>query len=135
MPILTSVSGGSLDFLIDTHVLVWVSEDSSRLSRDARAAIVEPRNRLWLSAVTAWEFADLRARHRLPEVADLDTLIRIMRLTTLDVPADIWRRAAALPYHHGDPMDRMLVAHAIEIDMTLITADITIQGYPLKTLW
>lgn len=135
MVILTNVFGGSLDLLIDTHVLIWVVEDSHRLSAHARDTLLDPDHRLFASGIVAWEFADLRGRSRLPALADLATVIDLLGLRLLDVPADLWRRAESLPNLHGDPMDRMLIAHAINADLPLLTADATIRSYPLRTLW
>ena len=49
--------------------------------------------------------------------------------------SDLWTMAGALPPIHGDPVDRMLIAHAISLDDILITADKTIRRYPVRTLW
>lgn len=130
-----NVSGGNLDLLIDTHVLIWAVEASPRLRASAREMLVDPVNRLYASAVTAWEFADLRARNRLPTIADFAVVIDLLALRLLDVPADLWRLARDLPNLHGDPLDRMLVAHAINADLPILTADETIRGYPVRTLW
>ncbi|WP_205617406.1 PIN domain-containing protein [Pelomicrobium methylotrophicum] len=45
------------------------------------------------------------------------------------------RHLAALPSIHRDPFDRMLICHAIEQGMILVTPDTTIQRYPIRTLW
>jgi PIN domain nuclease of toxin-antitoxin system len=41
----------------------------------------------------------------------------------------------ALPRHHGDPFDRMLIAQAAKEDLTILTADRAFSSYPVKTLW
>lgn len=127
--------GGSLDLLIDTHVLIWAVEGSRRLSSRARDALVEPTNRLLVSGVTAWEFADLKARGRLPVLADFATVAEMLSLVILDVPAELWKLADGLPNLHGDPTDRMVIAHTIFADLTLVTADATIRSYPIRSLW
>ena len=121
--------------LLDTHVLIWFSAGSQLLSRVARAAIESADNRLFLSAVTAWEYSDLLARGRIGPIGAIDTLRDALEFAVLDFPADLWRRAADLPPLHRDPVDRMLVAHAMVGDFTLVTADETIRRYPVKTLW
>ena len=130
-----SVSGRNLELLIDTHALIWMVEGSRRMSVTAKHAIVDPGNRLFISAVTAWDFADLRARNRLPAISDFSMVVDLLAPTVLDLPADLWRLAARLPNLHGDPADRMLITHAIHADMTLVTADVTMQGYPVRHLW
>jgi PIN domain nuclease of toxin-antitoxin system len=44
-------------------------------------------------------------------------------------------RAAALPLHHRDPFDRMLIAQAQVEDMTLVSADLTFNQYEVSLLW
>lgn len=34
-----------------------------------------------------------------------------------------------------DPVDRMLIAHAIHADLTLVSADETMRRYPVRSLW
>lgn len=123
-----------MDLLIDTHVLVWVSE-GDKLTRKAADALEDPDNRLFVSEVTAWEFADLRARGRLPAAVTLAPILQALACEVLPLPASLWTLAADLPQHHGDPVDRMLVAHTIDAGLTLITADRTIPRYPIRTLW
>ncbi|KQN26457.1 hypothetical protein ASE86_10140 [Sphingomonas sp. Leaf33] len=124
-----------MDLLIDTHALIWAVEGSRRLSSRAHGAIVDPANRLLVSGVTAWEFADLKARGRLPVLARFAVVAELLSLTILDVPGDLWMLADSLPNLHGDPTDRMLIAHTLHADLTLLTADATVQGYPIRTLW
>ena len=124
-----------MDLLIDTHALIWAVEGSRRLSAQARDALLDPANKLFASGVTAWEFADLRARRRLPALANLQVVIDLLSLTVLDVPSDLWKLADSLPDLHGDPTDRMLIAHASHSDLTLMTADATIRSSPIRTLW
>ncbi|MEH3102033.1 type II toxin-antitoxin system VapC family toxin [Sphingomonas adhaesiva] len=124
-----------MDLLIDTHVIVWIMEGSSRLSKLARLAVTDPGSRPIVSAMTAWEFADLRSRGRLPATASLATALAIFDIRILDLPAELWSLADGLPNLHGDPVDRMLIAHALHAGLTLVTADETIRRYPVPTLW
>ncbi len=42
--------------LLDTHVLLWLMEDNSRLSREARALIAEAAE-VYVSSASMWEIA------------------------------------------------------------------------------
>ena len=121
--------------LLDTHVLVWALGAPGRLSPAARRQIVEPGETLFVSAVTAFDYADLHARGRLPAAAHLDRAIDALDITFLDAPAALWRLAEQLPQLHSDPVDRMLLAHALQADLTLVTADATMRRYPVRSLW
>lgn len=53
----------------------------------------------------------------------------------LPITAEHAERAAALPRHHGDPFDRMLVAQAELESLTLVTADRQLGAYGVPILW
>jgi PIN domain nuclease of toxin-antitoxin system len=44
-------------------------------------------------------------------------------------------RANALPVHHKDPMDRMLIAAALDRGMTVITDDEVFARFGAPTVW
>lgn len=106
-----------------------------RLSVAARQALLEPGAELFVSAVIAWEYADLHTRGRLPLAAAFDVLTAVLALQVVDVPAAIWRLAASLPDIHRDPVDRILIAHALHDGMTLVTADEKIRRYAVPAVW
>lgn len=118
----------------DTHVLVWLMSGDRRLPSDARSTLLaEPR--LVVSAVTAWEYADLQRRGRLGSALPLYQLVQGLNLRIEPLPAESWQMIDRLPDVHHDPVDRMLVAHAHIADATLATADDKMRRYPVKLLW
>jgi PIN domain nuclease of toxin-antitoxin system len=71
----------------------------------------------------------------LPDAADFPTVAEVLGLVLLDTPSELWRIAALLPDIHRDPMDCILIAHAIHADLTLVTADAKMRSYPVRTIW
>ena len=106
-----------------------------KLSRAARAAIVAGENRLFISSVTAFEFVDLNRRGRFTADLPFEQVLDRLEATVLGVPSSMWIVAKTLPAIHFDPVDRMLVAHAIHADLTIVTADSKIPQYPVRTIW
>jgi PIN domain nuclease of toxin-antitoxin system len=53
----------------------------------------------------------------------------------IPIPLEHIYRVATLPHIHNDPFDRLLIAQAIDQDITLITSDSLIQQYGVKTVW
>ena len=121
--------------LLDAHVLIWAPTGDPRLSAPARAAIADPDNALFASAVTAFELTSLQQRKRVAMQEDMDAVCEVLGLIVLDFPAEAWRILERLPDIHRDPVDRMLIAHAIAGDFTLVTADATMRRYPVNSLW
>lgn len=132
---MTRAKDGSVGLLIDTQTLVWFSSNDKRLSNVAYDVMSNGSSELFVSAVVAWDFSDLERRGRFPPVAKFADIIEILSITVLDFPADAWQILQFLPALHRDPVDRMLIAHAIHADLTLITADAKSRGYPVKWIW
>lgn len=121
--------------LLDTQILVWLVIGDRRLRPAMRQAIEHPDATLQVSAIVAFEYADLQARKRIPLDEPLDELVDRFDLVIEGFPAECWRIAAELPDIHRDPVDRMLIAHAIANGLTLVTADRDIRRYPVETIW
>jgi PIN domain nuclease of toxin-antitoxin system len=47
----------------------------------------------------------------------------------LEVTAALLEAAAELPRHHADPFDRVLIAHALQDDLSVLTRDATFAEY------
>lgn len=125
-----------MTLLIDTHALIWIGEGNPRFPQAVLARLVDPDVDILVSAVTAYEYADLLHRGRIPGSAHLAELQQQLLFTLLHYPADLWQLAAALPPIHRDPVDRMLIAHALALDVPLVTADAVIRSYPMiRCLW
>lgn len=124
-----------MGLLIDTQSVVWLVTRIDRLSAVARAAVLESDEPVFVSVVTAFEFTDLNRRDRFGADLPLEPVLAQLDATVLGFPAEAWRLAESLPNLHRDPVDRMLIAHALHADLTLITADETMRRYPVRTLW
>lgn len=124
-----------MGLLIDTQSIVWLASDVPRLSAAARTALTDGGERLFVSAVTAFEYTDLNRRGRFLADLPLGPILAELEASVLAFPAEAWSLAEALPPLHRDPVDRMLIAHAIHADLTLVTADATIREYPVPSLW
>ncbi len=124
-----------MGLLLDTHVLAWFGRDDPRLSQRFRDILLDPDAEMLISAVTAFEFEDLRARGRFGEIGPLNLLVSALNATAIDYPAGAMESVSSLALHHRDPIDRMLVAHAIHARLPLMTADRTIRLYPVEIVW
>jgi PIN domain nuclease of toxin-antitoxin system len=50
----------------------------------------------------------------------------------LEITAAVLEAAAQLPRHHGDPFDRVLIAHALADDMSILTRDRAFGAYGVR---
>jgi PIN domain nuclease of toxin-antitoxin system len=124
--------------LLDTHVWLWATMDPERLGISARGAI-ETETELVLSVASLWEMAIKQATGKLRiegNLAGFRQTVSRMRGNELVIrPEHALAAAAALPQHHRDPFDRMLIAQANIEGLTLVTADETIRNYGCELLW
>ena len=99
-----------------------------------RQAITNAGERLFVSSVIAFEYIDLLQRGRFKDPVTFEQLMGVLEFAVLGFPHDAWRIAETLPLIHRDPVDRMLIAHALTEGMTLVTADANIRRYPVTCL-
>jgi PIN domain nuclease of toxin-antitoxin system len=125
-----------VDLLLDTHVLLWWDGGDSRLSRDARDAIADSRNRVFVSAVSPWEIAIKARAGKLRFRGSPAGLIDANGFLALPITPVHAEEAGALGWAHRDPFDRMLVAQARSERMTLVHADVNIRRFRgVSQLW
>ena len=121
-----------MNLLLDTHVALWAIADSPRLSAKAREPILSPRATIWISAATIWEIAIKHGLARGNMPVSGEEAIRHFRsagFQFLSVEPEHAAAVDALPGHHQDPFDRLLVAQAIVEPMRLITHDTAVARY------
>jgi PIN domain nuclease of toxin-antitoxin system len=114
--------------LLDTHVLLWISSDPQRLSKNAREAIREARQTasLAVAAITLWELAWLAQNGRLVISSSPENFVMeaVSRVVLEPMTPQIVALAARLPASFPtDPADRVITATAILEGIPLVTAD------------
>ncbi len=120
--------------LLDTHVVLWWLDDPNQLSAEAREAIAEPTNEVFVSAVTAWEIAIKRSLGKLTAPSDIATAIIDAGFDELPVSSRHAWALESLPPHHRDPFDRMLIAQTIEENCTLVSRDAVMSPYSVPII-
>jgi PIN domain nuclease of toxin-antitoxin system len=127
--------------LLDTHVLVWLAGARERLSAKARETI-ESGDELAISMASVQEIAYLVARGRLAMDRQLETWIgdalNVHQVRALAPTVSTALRAGSFDpvEFHGDPIDRLIYATAVEHDARLVTADDRLrQADPARVVW
>jgi PIN domain nuclease of toxin-antitoxin system len=119
--------------LLDTHVVLWQLSGARELGWRAREAIASAAE-LAFSVVSFAEIGVKVAIGKLTVPADLhvrvvDAGLRVLPLSPADGLA-----VAALPLHHRDPFDRLLVAQARHGGFTLVTANARMHAHDVAVL-
>ena len=125
-----------MNFLLDTHCWLWLQSEPGRLPEDLLETLADSTSRRYLSAASAWEIAIKYAAGKLPlpepPALYVPERMRLSRFEALAVTHAHALAVAALPPHHRDPFDRVLVAQCRVEGLTLVTADAAIEPYDLS---
>ncbi|MGB7134235.1 MAG: type II toxin-antitoxin system VapC family toxin [Acidobacteriaceae bacterium] len=121
-----------MNYLLDTHILLWTLVDPDRVPGRMRRLIENAGNRVWFSAASIWEIAIKHSLGRDDFPVEPATIWKAARETGLEELAVTAEQAAgvdALPWLHRDPFDRLLVAQARAAGMKLLSLDREVNGY------
>jgi PIN domain nuclease of toxin-antitoxin system len=125
--------------LVDTHTLLWDLLDDHRSSRLARQMLKSNEHELVFSLVSIWEIAVKMKIGKLNSLGSSVAYIRdemnVYGMELLPIRYEHILQLEALPAHHSDPFDRLLIAQAITESLPILTNDGKVREYPVKVLW
>ena len=127
-----------MKYLLDTHVILWIAENSPLLSEKVKEVILDKNTEKYVSIVSAWEIAIKLGTYKLHLEGGLPEFFRIIDengFFSLALEREYLQLIPNLPNHHKDPFDKLLITTAIVENMTLITIDENIHGYNVTYLW
>jgi PIN domain nuclease of toxin-antitoxin system len=124
-----------LRLLLDTHTLLFWLKGSPRLSPVAQAALSDEANRIMVSAATVWEIAIKVKIGKLRAPADLVDRLIEQQFELLSITCAHGQRAGALPLHHRDPFDRMLIAQAQAEGIPIVSNEGIFDSYGVQRIW
>ncbi len=117
--------------LLDSHVALWWLGDDVQLARQAHATI-SAADEVFISVVTPWELGIKRASGKITLPDGLVPQLIAAGFEMLPVRPEHAVAAPALPAHHGDPFDRMLIAQAMSEQLVIVTADRQFKSYDVE---
>ena len=120
-------------YLLDSNVLFWLNSEPGRIPAGVIAK-VNAADAVYFSAASAWELAIKQSLGKLRMRGSIAAFAARARFLELVVTTKLAEAAAQLPMHHRDPFDRMIVAQAMDEDLTLITADRRLGQYDVRSL-
>ncbi|MBS1731711.1 MAG: type II toxin-antitoxin system VapC family toxin [Bacteroidetes bacterium] len=127
-----------MNYLLDTHTLIWFLNGDKNLSTKARKAIESTEAINFVSIASLWEIAIKISLERLELKMPLQALseqilnnsFQILPITFEDILI-----LSKLKFHHRDPFDRILISQAVNNSFTLISKDKQFDSYKVKLLW
>lgn len=125
-------------YLLDTHTWLWLLNSPERVHEDVKEMLATPEATIYLSAASVcemsikWSLGKLRLSEPPERVVPL-SLTR-ERLTALPIQYEHAVRLAALPFHHRDPFDRLLIAQAQVESIPIVTDDPRFAAYGVEVV-
>lgn len=124
-----------MKLLLDTHTLLWWLSDDTRLSPRTHARIADPTNDVLVSVASLWEMVvKVRIGKLAVDIGAVERAIVADGFARLPIMPAHLSALAALPAHHRDPFDHLLIAQAVSEAATLVTEDRNFADYPVKTM-
>ena len=125
--------------LLDTHAFLWWVNDGPSVSRRARSAIGDAANECFLSLASSWEIAIKVSLGKLKLPGEVSRFVQeqleVNGFSLLAVSLEHVSGVADLPFHHGDPFDRLLAAQARYDQLAVVSSDPTFTKYGVKRVW
>ena len=127
--------------LLDTHVLVWLTTEPTKLSKHANSAVrrASRSGGIGIAAISLWELAWLATHGRLQLAGTVEAYLEEISSRVAILP--ITTKVAALANqfsadYSNDPCDRIIGATALAEGMVLVTKDVKIRDCEqIQTLW
>ena len=134
----------AMKYLLDTHVILWLAYEDTKLSKPAREILLSQESEIYLSAVSFWEIGlkfqsgklDLKGHNPEKLKSGFDQFYDFRQLD-LEMNDALTFHKLDAPFHK-DPFDRMLIWQALQHGLIFLTDDENIKRYQeigLKVVW
>jgi PIN domain nuclease of toxin-antitoxin system len=128
-----------MKYLLDTMIWLWSVGPVDNIGQEGLAILESSDEEIYFSAASSWEIAIKMqlGKYALPGVPGRYVPKRLNEqgIHPLSVSQRHALHVYELPLHHRDPFDRLLIAQAVEEEMTILTADRVFAKYPVKVVW
>lgn len=128
-----------MNILLDTHTFLWFVADDPRLSDSARVLMEREDTQPFLSAASLWEIAIKISLGKLelkqPYEMFVSQQLAVNGIGILNLSLAHTAAIAALPFHHRDPFDRMLIVQSKIEGLPLVSADPIFDLYEINRVW
>ena len=128
-----------MTLLLDTHSFLWFWWDDPQLSETAKQAICDATNRKLISTVSCWEIAIKVSLKKLdlgvPYRGFIHEHMVRNNFELLQITDEHLAMLVALPFHHKDPFDRLLIAQALYEQIPIVSIDPQLDAYRVTRIW
>lgn len=127
-----------MKYLIDTQVLIWIFGSREKLPKNILDVIINPSNEIFVSYASFWELAIKLGLNKIElpvELKDFIDDVKANQINILPIELEHIIKVKNLPFFHGDPFDRIIIAQSMSEDFVLISSDEKFKYYGIKLIW
>jgi len=127
-----------MNLLLDTHAYIWFSTNNRELSSTVKRLIEDSENSSYISIASLWEMSIKISLGKLSIDKDFKYIIQDLTesgINLLPISFDHILMSSALPFHHRDPFDRIIVAQSLCEGMKLLSVDTIFDHYSSDRIW
>ena len=121
-----------MNYLIDTHILLWYITGDIRIKAETRDKIESNNNLMFVSNASLWEIAIKQSIGKLNLNVSLSELFDFLKnkgFQILEYDINDLETLQTLPFHHQDPFDRIIIAQVKTKFLEIITNDAMVMKY------
>ena len=126
-----------MNLIVDTHIAIWFVTDSHQLSKSDKNLIENPGNRCFISVASLWEMGIKYSLGKLKLKTELKKIFELFSesgFILLPVTPEHILTNAALPFHHRDPFDRLILAQAKREGFSVLSKDKDFEKYNINLI-
>ncbi len=127
-----------MNYILDTHTLIWFMEGDVFLSTNAKRAIEDERNTKYVSIASLWEIAIKISLGKLLLKKPLEEFLNNLSQTNINIlPLKFshFVRISKLEFIHKDPFDRIIICQSLEENLSIIGKDQNFPAYGVNLFW
>ncbi|MCL4245133.1 MAG: type II toxin-antitoxin system VapC family toxin [Candidatus Dadabacteria bacterium] len=128
-----------MNYVLDTHALLWILAEDGRMSRKAKRLFLDKSNTIFLSIASIWEMAIKISLGKLALDEPLEAFVKnhVERndIKILEIAPHHIYPLEDLPFHHRDPFDRLIIAQCMTEGFSIICSDKAFDDYPVSRVW
>ena len=124
-----------MNYLIDTHILLWYIVGDKWIKKDTKTIIEEKSNTIYISNASLWEITIKVSIGKLKlkgSLIDLKIFLKENGFIILEFDFEDLETLLTLPFHHQDPFDRIIISQVQTKSLEIITNDGIINKYFAK---
>jgi PIN domain nuclease of toxin-antitoxin system len=128
-----------MNYLLDTHTLLWIVTDDKQLSRKVKKLFLDDKNEIFFSIASLWEISikvslgRLELGQRLGDFCSRHIIGNKIRL--LDIKLEHFEILETLAFHHRDPFDRLIICQSIVEKVPVLSNDKVFSKYSITRIW